>query len=172
MNIKLIPIHEIKPYENNPRNHPVKQLEAITNSIKRFGFRGSILLDRNNVIVAGHARYEAASVAGLTEIPCEYADDLSEKDILAYRILDNKIASMSYDDDEKLLAELAKLPDYDFSTFGVDFDSMKVPGVDDDEKEPSDEMQYIITIKCQNEQEQQKLYEELQGRGFDCKLLM
>lgn len=121
MNIKLVPIHEIKPYENNPRSHPVKQLEAITNSIKRFGFRGSILLDNNNVIVAGHARYEAAHVAGLSELPCEYADDLSEKDILAYRILDNKIAAMSYDDIDKLHEELLKLPDFDFEPFNVEF---------------------------------------------------
>lgn len=126
MNIKLVPIHEIKPYDNNPRVHPVKQLEAITNSIKRFGFRGSILLDSQNVIVAGHARYEAASVAGLSEIPCEYANDLTPDEIAAYRVLDNKIAEMSSDDVDKLQLELAKLPDFDFKPFNVKLKKVEV----------------------------------------------
>lgn len=121
MNFKLVPTHEIKPYENNPRQHPVRQLEAITKSIQRHGFRGTILLDRNNVIVAGHARYEAACVAGLSEIPCEYADDLTDEQITEFRILDNEIASMSFNDLEKLYAELEKIPDCDFSEFGVTF---------------------------------------------------
>jgi DNA modification methylase len=138
MKITQVPIHEIKPYENNPRVHPVRQLEVITNSIKRFGFRGSILLDRNNVIVAGHARYEAAAVAGLTELPCEYADDLSEDDIIAYRYLDNKIASMSYDDEEKVFQELAKIPDYDMKPFDVELKPIEETkeGLCDDDETP------------------------------------
>lgn len=139
MKIKNIPIHEIHPYENNPRLHPVRQLEAITNSIKRFGFRGSILIDSRNIIVAGHARYEAAAVAGLSEIPCEYADDLTEEEIAAYRILDNKIAAMSYDDNEKLMTELEKLPDFDFSEFGVEFpeiEKLPISGLCDEDEVP------------------------------------
>ena len=142
--IKNVPIHEIKPYDNNPRHHPVKQLEAITKSINRFGFRGSILLDKNNVIVAGHARYEAAAVAGLSEIPCEYADDLSEEDIAAYRVLDNKIAEMSSDDIGKLHEEIGKIPDFDFADFGVEIPDIEVlPNEgycdDDDVPEAKDE---------------------------------
>ena len=138
MNIKLVPLHEIKPYDNNPRHHPVKQLEAISNSIKRFGFRGSLLLDRDNVIVAGHARYEAATTCGLESVPCEYADDLTEDEIAAYRVLDNKIAEMSSDDDEKLQIELAKLPDFDFAEFNVEFPKIEVlnEGLCDEDETP------------------------------------
>ena len=142
MNIKNVPIHEIKPYDNNPRFHPVKQLEAITHSINRFGFRGSILLDRNNVIVAGHARYEAAAVAGLTELPCEYADDLSEEQITAYRILDNKIAAMSNDDDDKLRIELAKIPDFDMKPFNIELKPIKP------EKDVKMTDDHVIREKC------------------------
>lgn len=152
MKIKNIPIHEIKPYDNNPRQHPIGQLEAIVSSIQRFGFRGAILLDRNNVIVAGHARYEAASVAGLTEIPCEYADDLTESDITAYRILDNKIAAMSYDDTDKLAEELNKIPHFDFSSFNVDFNLMaKDLSKDEDEQSEVADKKMITCPSCEHE---------------------
>ena len=146
----MVPIHEIKPYDNNPRHHPVRQLEAITNSIKRFGFRGSILLDSQNVIVAGHARYEAASVAGLESIPCEYANDLTPDEIAAYRVLDNKIAEMSSDDMDKLQLELAKLPDFDFAEFGVKFPTLEVlnEGLCDEDETPKN---MIICPKCSHE---------------------
>lgn len=120
MAFQTIPIHELKPYENNPREHPIRQLQAITDSIKRFGFKGSILIDRNNVIVAGHARYEAAAAAGLSEITCEYADGLTDDEIIAYRILDNKIAEMGYDNIEKLDLEIKKIPDFNFAEFSIE----------------------------------------------------
>lgn len=151
MKFKSIPLHEIKTYENNPREHPVRQLEAIVNSIRRFGFRGSILLDKNNVIIAGHARYEAAAAAGLAEIPCEYADDLTDEEINAYRILDNKIAGMSYDDVDKLYAELQKLPDFDFSTFNVEFNASNVPDFKEHDETAANDVKMIECPSCGHE---------------------
>lgn len=121
MNIRKIPLHEIKPYENNIKKHPIKQLEAICSSIQKFGFRQPIVIDRNNVIIAGHARYEAAAAMGMVEVPCEYADDLSEQDVNAYRILDNEIAKQGTTDFALLQIELMKLPDFDFKPFNIDF---------------------------------------------------
>jgi len=134
MNIRSVPVHEIKPYEKNVKKHPVKQLEAIVSSIKKFGFRQPIVIDRNNVIIAGHARYEAAAAMGLTEVPCEYADSLSEEDVKAYRILDNEIAKQGSTDVEMLMQELASMPDFDFSPFNVEFPEIeKIPDAADGE---------------------------------------
>jgi DNA modification methylase len=116
----MVPLHLIRPYENNVKQHPVKQLESVANSIKDFGFRQNIVLDKNNVIVAGHARYEAAAALGIQELPCEIADDLTEEQINAYRILDNEIAMQGYTDALKLNIEMAKLPDFDFKPFNLD----------------------------------------------------
>lgn len=138
MNIRSVPVHEIKPYEKNVKKHPVKQLEAIVSSIKKFGFRQPIVIDRNNVIIAGHARYEAAAAMGLTEVPCEYADNLSEEDVKAYRILDNEIAKQGSTDVEMLMQELASMPDFDFSPFNVEFPEIeKIPdSVDGEDDAP------------------------------------
>jgi DNA modification methylase len=126
MNIRKVPLHLIKPYENNVKNHPVSQLESITNSIKKFGFRQPIVIDKNNVIVAGHARYEAAATLGMAEVTCELADDLSEEEINAYRILDNEIAKQGTTNVDALQSELARLPDFDFSPFNVEFPKIEV----------------------------------------------
>lgn len=122
MNIKSVSLRDIRPYENNVKDHPSSQLLAIKNSISRFGFRQPIVIDKNNVIVAGHARYQAAEELGFDVIPCEYADDLTEEEINAYRLLDNQIAEQGFISDEKLQLELEKLRDFDFSEFNVDFD--------------------------------------------------
>lgn len=120
MNIRKIPLHQIKPYENNVKKHPVKQLEAVLQSIKQFGFRQPIVIDKNNVIIAGHARYEAATALGLDEVPCEYADDLSDESVKAYRILDNEIAAQGYTDKVAMNLELLKLPEFDFKPFNLE----------------------------------------------------
>jgi len=132
----MIPLHEIKPYENNVKQHPIKQLESISNSIKQFGFKQPIVLDRNNVIVCGHARYEAAATLGLELLPCEIADELSEEQISAYRILDNEIAAQGYTDLIKLNVELEKLPDFDFKPFNIEFP--KVETVIEGQCDPDD----------------------------------
>lgn len=119
MNIRMVPLHQIRPYENNVKQHPVRQLESIVQSIKSFGFRQPLVIDKSKVIVCGHARYEAAATLGLAEVPCELADDLTEEQINAYRILDNEIAALGYIDQEKRKLELAKLPTFDFTPFNI-----------------------------------------------------
>lgn len=142
MNIRKVPLHEIKPYENNAKQHPVKQLEAIVNSIKEFGFRQPIVVDRNNVIIAGHARYEAAAAMGMNEVPCEYADDLTPQQVNAYRILDNEIANLGYVDVQLRARELEALPDFDFTPFNVEFKTI------DKEVEALPEVEKSIREMC------------------------
>lgn len=111
-------ISDIKPYENNPRIN-VDSVDEVANSIKEFGYRVPIIIDKNNVIVAGHTRLLAAEKLGITEIPCIVADDLTEQQINAFRLVDNKTTEFSDWDYEKLKEELYAL-DMDLSEYGFE----------------------------------------------------
>lgn len=137
MNIRMVPLHQIRPYENNVKQHPIKQLNSLENSIKDFGILQNIVLDKNNVIVVGHARYEAAAALGIECLPCVIMDDTDEK-VTAYRLLDNEIAAQGYSDPIKLNVELEKLPNFDFKPFNVEFSPIKVD-VDPISNEPTAE---------------------------------
>ncbi|OLA94285.1 MAG: hypothetical protein BHW64_04585 [Candidatus Melainabacteria bacterium LEY3_CP_29_8] len=106
---------EIKPYENNPRNNN-EAVEKVAVSITDYGFRVPIIIDSNNVIVAGHTRYKAALKIGCESVPCIVIDDLTPEQIRAYRLVDNKTAEYSSWDFEMLEKELKSL-DIDISEF-------------------------------------------------------
>lgn len=116
--IKYLPIDKIKPYENNPRKND-EAVKYVAESIKQFGFKNPIILDKNNVIVAGHTRLKAAEELDIKEVPCIYADDLSEEQVKAFRLADNKVAEIASWDFGKLEEELADI-DIDMSEFGFD----------------------------------------------------
>lgn len=82
------------PYENNPRLNN-SAVEAVANSIRKFGFKVPIVIDKNNVIVAGHTRYKAVQTLGYETVPCVIADDLTEDQIKAFRLVDNKTSELS-----------------------------------------------------------------------------
>lgn len=115
MSIEYINIDEIIPYENNPRNND-DAAPYVANSIKEFGFKVPIIIDENNVIVAGHTRLKAAEMLGLESVPCIRADDLTEEQIKAFRLADNKVGEISTWDLSKLNIELEgiSLPMSDF----------------------------------------------------------
>lgn len=112
-------IDDLIPYENNPRNND-DAVEFVANSIKEFGFKVPIIIDKNNVIVAGHTRYKASQKLGLETVPCVVADDLTEEQIKAFRLADNKTAEIATWDYDLLEKELADLVDFDMSDFGFD----------------------------------------------------
>ena len=115
MNIVYKKIDELKPYENNPRYND-DAVEYVAKSIEEFGFKVPIVIDKNGVIVAGHTRYKASLELGLEEVPCIVADDLTEEQIKAFRIVDNKVADYSIWDNVSLLKELEELEDLDIFT--------------------------------------------------------
>lgn len=117
MDIKLVPVQAIKPYEKNPRKNDAA-VEKVAASIQEFGFRVPVVLDKNNEIVAGHTRYKAAIKIGLNEIPCLIADDLTEEQIKAYRLVDNKTQELSSWDFSLLMDELTAIDALDMSEFG------------------------------------------------------
>lgn len=95
MNVQEISISELIPYEFNSRNHSEEQINRIANSIKEFGFNQPIVIDKSKTIIAGHGRYLAAKKLGLADVPVIQKDDLTELQIKAYRILDNKLQNDS-----------------------------------------------------------------------------
>ena len=114
-------IAELREYENNPRNND-EAVEAVAESIKQFGFKVPIVIDNKNVIVCGHTRLKAAERLGLSFIPCIVADDLTDEQIKAFRLADNKTGELAEWDFEALEKELAELTafDVDMSAFGFD----------------------------------------------------
>ena len=112
-------IGEIKPYEKNPRKND-NAVDAVASSISQFGFKNPIVIDGNNVIICGHTRYKAAHKLGLDVVPCVVADDLTEEQIKAYRLADNKVAELAEWDIDLLGEELDGIFDIDMSDFGFD----------------------------------------------------
>ena len=116
MNVKEIKLKDIKPYGKNPRKND-QSVDKVANSIKEFGFKVPIVIDKNNVIVCGHTRYKAAKKLGLSVVPCVVADDLTEEQIKAYRLADNKVGEDSLWDIDLLGSELEDILNIDKVVF-------------------------------------------------------
>lgn len=131
MDIKIIykSTNKIVPYENNPRLND-EAVEAVANSIKQFGFKVPIIIDSSNIIVAGHTRLKAAKQLGMDKVPCIVADDLTEEQIRAFRLVDNKVSELADWDYEKLEEELSNINSIDMNIF--DFDMSEIEHLDED----------------------------------------
>jgi hypothetical protein len=123
-------IDELKPYEKNPRKND-EAVEYVANSIKEFGFKVPIVIDKDGVIVAGHTRYKASKKLGLEEVPCIIADDLSEEQIKAFRLADNKVSEKAKWNKDLLMSELFDL-NIDMKDFGFDDIEEKQEEIDGD----------------------------------------
>ena len=106
----LLPIMELKPDPSNPRKHGREQVSAIARSIAAFGFNAPILIDRNQQIVAGHGRYEAAKLNQCAEVPVVWLEHLTETQARAYMLADNKLTDKSSWDDAALAVHLKGCP--------------------------------------------------------------
>ena len=122
MDIQWRDIETVKPYERNAKKHPDDQVGHIANSLKRFGWKQPLVVDKDGVVVVGHGRLLAAKKLGLKTVPCVCADDLTEAEIKAFRLADNKTNESAWDDDlvELELDELAELDDIDMSDYGFE----------------------------------------------------
>lgn len=135
MEIKRVKLTEIRPYERNPRvnDHAV---DAVAASIREFGWQQPIVVDSEGVIIAGHTRYKAAEKLKCMDVPVVVADKLTQDQVRAYRLADNKTGEKAEWDMELLEAELAELGDMDMGEFG--FDDMAFDGADEDEVQESE----------------------------------
>lgn len=118
MQIKELAITELHEYENNPRNND-GAVDAVAASIEEFGFKVPIIIDSENIIVAGHTRLKAAKKLRLDTVPCIVADDLTPEQIKAFRLADNKTGELAGWDFAKLEEELSGISEqFDMTAFG------------------------------------------------------
>ena len=114
MQIEFKPISEIRPYEHNPRIND-GAVDAVARSIREFGWRQPIVVDKDGVIIVGHTRYKAAQQLGLERVPVHVANELTPAQVKAYRLADNKTADLAEWNLELLPIELAELERMDFN---------------------------------------------------------
>ena len=148
MDILEIKIEELVPYENNTRVND-QAVEKVAASIREFGFKVPIVIDKDNVIVAGHTRLEAAKLLGLDVIPCIKADDLTDAQVREFRIIDNKSQELADWDLDIMRAELESITGIDMSEFGFliqEIEDQKKKDAENKEKE--NEKKVVKEIRC------------------------
>lgn len=162
-------IRDLKPYKKNAKKHTKKQVEQIANSIEEFGFTQPVLIDKDNNVVAGHGRILGARKAGLKQVPTICLNDLTEAQIRAYRLADNKLNESDWDFGllDKELGVLSD--DIDMSLFGFDVD-MTDEEIDEALKEVSfkTKEKHEVIIKCKNKEETLKVQKEIEHLGYKC----
>lgn len=167
-NIVYKNIKDLKPYKKNAKKHPKEQVEQIANSIKEFGFTQPVLIDKNNYVVAGHGRILGAKKAGLKEVPTLCLDDLTEEQIKAYRLADNKLNESEWD--VKLLdEEVSMLSDsIDMSLFGFDVGLSEETEKKNKKVEFEVKKQNKVIVECISEKQAEDLYNRLVEEGYKC----
>lgn len=131
MEIQVVPIGNVIPYENNPRVND-DAVGYVANSLKEFGWQQPIVVDRNFIIIAGHTRLLAAQSLEMTEVPVVIASELSAGQIKAFRLADNKVSEKSYWDDDKLQNEMSELVSFNMNEFAFEsFETGTAFGDDD-----------------------------------------
>ena len=173
--IVMLPVSEVRPYEKNPRKN-AEAVKYVKASIEKFGFKQPIVIDSNRVIICGHTRLEAAKSLGMAEVPCIVADDLTDAQVKALRLADNKVAEFSEWEMNLLgeeLGELSEISDIDMGDFGFDDN---LDNIGDEEENGTEEKgvnlseTFQIIVECENEIEQQEIFEKLSGEGYKCRL--
>lgn len=147
MKITEISVKDLKPYAKNTKKHDKTQIANVAESIKQYGFVQPIVVDKDNSIVIGHCRYEAAKKLKLETVPCVCVDELTDEQVKALRIVDNKSNESPWNM-EFLTDELAEI---DMSGFDFDFginavDENDIPDVEEKELKPYKKVHYLITL--------------------------
>lgn len=135
MKIINVKVKDLIPYATNPRRNS-EAVDRVAESIRQFGFKVPMVIDKNNVIVAGHTRLLASLKLGLESVPCVVADDLTDEQIKAFRLADNKVAEFSEWDETLLKLELSDIDTINMSDFGFD-------ALDDIEDWPDDDSEHF-----------------------------
>lgn len=176
MEIKNIKTNDLIPYENNSRTHDETQVQQIISSIEEFGFTNPILIDEQNMIIAGHGRLMAAQRLHLEEVPTIVLKNLTEAQKKAYIIADNKLALNAGWDYELLKKEIMILSD-DINLNLLGFDEQELANIIDElesiepllEEQPYKEV-FNIVVNCEDENHQERVYNELLEKGYKCQV--
>ena len=174
--IEMIPISKLKLYKRNAKKHTPEQIEQIVNSIKAFGMNDPIAVwGDENVIVEGHGRYLALrSIGEQGDVPCIRLDHLTDEQRKAYALAHNKLTMNTGFDLDVLGTELDDLGDFfDMSDFG--FEPGGTPTGDPEPAAQTSNFnyheQYGVIVMCENEAEQEQIYNDLSGAGYKCKVV-
>ena len=156
-------VNELIPYENNPRLND-EAVEYVKNSIKEFGFKVPVVIDKDNVIIAGHTRIKASKELGIKDIPCIIADDLTEEQVKAFRLADNKVSEKSVWNWEMLNQELNDILNIDMTKFdfGIDLDEPLEDELDEDENN-IELKEYQVKLKFKDTKDFKKIEDELRS---------
>ena len=141
-------IDELVAYEKNPRRND-DAVEKVANSISAFGFKVPIIIDKDNVIIAGHTRLKASMKLGLDEVPCIIADDLDEEQVKAFRLADNKVGEIAGWDFDLLDDEMKDIFNFDMGDFGFIESDIEWDDVEDLHEENYDEPKKEM-LQCPN----------------------
>ena len=161
LKIRELDIDKLIEYENNPRENE-EAVEPVAESIKQFGFKVPIVIDKNNVIITGHTRLRAAKKLGMTKVPTIQADDLTEDQVKAFRLADNKTAELADWDITKLANELSVIVDFNMTAFGFmenEFSEVYADDFGEDFDLPDGEQNPIRTMTFSLHKDQKELIE-------------
>ena len=137
--MQLVPIAKLVPYVNNARTHSTEQIKKLRSSLREFGFINPVIIDRDYGVIAGHGRILAAKEEGIKEVPCVFADHLTEAQKKAYIIADNRMAMDAGWDEELLRVEIEALQGMDFDPLLTGFDEKELAALFDDGAEAKDD---------------------------------
>ena len=157
--IQEVPIGDVKPYANNPRDND-RAVEALAKSIKSFGWQQPIVVDKNMVVIVGHTRLKAAKKLGAEKVPVVIAENLTDEQAKAYRLADNKTGENAVWDNKKLLEELSSFDTKDLFT-GFKTSEIFEDVLDEQDNSPIEDNEkgvtYSVSLKTQNKE----LYEQV-----------
>ena len=163
-------VSDLKMYDNNPRKNDLS-VDTVADSISQFGFKVPIVIDKNNEIITGHTRYKACLKLGLETVPCIVADDLSDEQIKAFRLVDNKTSELSAWDWDKLEEELRNIENIDMTVFDFVINEGYIDSFFEEEEKqhevpesPSEE--YSVKVFTKTKKEKDKLLSFLKKQGI------
>ena len=176
MEVRNISIKDLVPYDRNTKKHDKTQINNVAESIKQYGFVQPIVIDKNNTVVIGHCRLLAAKQLKMKEVPCVCVEDLTEEQVKALRIVDNKSNESEWDFDilPDELAEL-DLSDFDFDfCIGIDDDSENENSAEvhteERELEPYKYIHYLVTIETNEHDRYVEIMKTIEEMGATVKM--
>jgi ParB-like chromosome segregation protein Spo0J len=170
--VELIPLGELRKYPRNARTHSDDQVIMLAKLFREFGFTQPILIDENNLILAGHGRLAAAELSGMPRVPSVRIVGLSEAQKRAYILADNRSAEKAGWDRDLLKLEIGELRlDADFDMDLTGFTTKDIMRLESTGSGDGDGLKYKIIVDCENETAQAALMDTLEKQGFSVRAL-
>lgn len=173
MNVIEMEIEKLIPYSRNPRIN-INAVDKVAGSLQEFGFQQPIVVDKKNVIIVGHTRYLAAKKLGLTKVPVQIAESLTDTQAKAYRITDNRVGEISEWDKVLLKLELTDLSEMDYNIDEMGFENLELDVPRENEevapKEKEFKNKFEVIVECEDESDQEAIYKLMISKGYKCRM--